>query len=173
VAQRSSSGISPSVVNGGLAAMAHRAAVVKATSKPGNRRQSRSSGATFLGGVSAGDRYPGLREPCTFHGGCGQSGLGLVLYVCLVKARWAAGSDDRGARDSTLPTRQRGKTTPSLESRGVRHGGQAGVNRQAPWRGFEGNLEVRDRNHRGMGARILECGWQTLTECILALTERG
>lgn len=130
-------------------------------------------GGDPLWGVFAGDRHLGLREPCTFHGGCGQSGLGLALYTCLVKARWAAGSDDRGARDTTLPTRQRGKTTPSLESWGVRHGGQAGVNRQAPWRGFEGNLEVRDRNHRGMGARILECRWQTLTECILTLTERG
>jgi hypothetical protein len=130
-------------------------------------------GGDPLRGVSAGGRYPGLREPCTIHGGCGQSGLDLALYALLINTSGAAGSDDRGARDPTQPARYEGRQRPLSGIRWVRHGGQAGVNRQAPRRGFEGNLEVRVRNHQGMGARSFECGWQTSTECILALTERS
>jgi hypothetical protein len=66
-----------------------------------------------------------------------------------------------------------GRQRPLSGITGVRHGGQAGVNQQAPWQGFEGDLEVRVGNHQGMGTRSLQCRWQTSTKCILALTERS
>jgi hypothetical protein len=102
-----------------------------------------------------------------------RAAFGLALNTPLVKARGAAATDDRGVSDSTLPTRHEGRQRPLWNERGVRHSGQAGVNRQAPWRGFEGDLGVRVGNHRGMGARTFQCRWQTSTECILALTDCG
>jgi hypothetical protein len=165
--QRSVSRREPGYADGGLAAWA-RGPLWRRHIKTRESAAKSRLGGDPLGGGLCRRKAPGLRQPCTFHGGCGESGPGPSLYVPCAKAGGAA-----GVPVARLEGQVRGKTTPSSWNTWVRHGGQAGVNRQAPWQGSEGNLGVRDRNHQGMGARSFQCRWQTSTECILALIERG
>lgn len=102
-------------VNGGLAALAPTSPRREGTSKPGARRQSRGSGATPSRGSLQAEGTSGCASHAPFTEGVARAAFGLALNAPLVKARGAAVSDDRGVSDSTLPTRQRGKTTPSLE----------------------------------------------------------
>lgn len=149
--------------------MAHRASQAKRHQSPGIGGKVETRGRP-LSGVSAGGRHPGPREPCTFHEGCGQYGLGLALYAHLVKARRAAATDDRGARDTALPTRHKGRQRPLSGING-------GPSRRAGWREpasslarFRGQLRGTTQESPGHGCAFFQCRWQTSTECILALT---
>jgi hypothetical protein len=123
-------------------------------------------------GVSAGGRHLGCVSHAPFTEGVAKAVL-AHLYMFPVRKQGGQRGWATGVPVARLEGQVRGKTTPSSWNTWVRHGGQAGVNRQAPWQGSEGNLGVRDRNHQGMGARSFQCRWQTSTECILALIERG
>lgn len=115
----------------------------------------------------------GRQSHAPFTGVWRRRSLAWFLVSLLRKRRGVGGAGDRGARDTAPRPREQGRQRPERTRSGARHGGRAGVNRQAPWWAARATESKTYRESPRHGCSFFECRWQTSIRRILVLTCRG